>query len=148
MATVRSAYPVSEFGKAAAIVTCPLARAVATPLPSIVAMFSFRLVQLIESDIALPFASCASAVNVCVAPTPERETPAGVTVTSAASCSTVMEAEPEMSSVVAVTVAIPFARAVTSPDEVTVAVFSSEDVQVNVLPLISPPWASRATAVI
>jgi hypothetical protein len=55
-------------------------------------------------------------------------------------------AAPSIASAVAVIVTDPFATAVTSPDELTIARLSSDDDQVNVLPEIVSPFASSAVA--
>ena len=56
-------------------------------------------------------------------------------------------AEPWTPSVVAAMVADPFAMAVTRPEALTVAMFASDDDQVNVLPEIAVPFASCALGV-
>ena len=90
--------------------------------------------------IAFPLESKASADMRAVSPTDDRVTLSGETSTCAACCDTVTDAVPEAVPAVAVTVALPFWTAVTTPLAPTDATPPSLLAQVTETPLIAWPF--------
>jgi predicted flap endonuclease-1-like 5' DNA nuclease len=128
----------------------------AVPLPTAVTRPELLTVATPSSDdaqlnvvpsILFPLASCALAASCTVSPSELSDAVSGSTSTLAGVCATVIEAEPETPAVEAVTSAVPFPTAVTSPAELTAAQFSSDDDHVKETPVMALPLASRAVAV-
>jgi hypothetical protein len=98
--------------------------------------------------IALPRESCAVAFS-CTVPPMVSGPVGGAIVIVAMACWTATAVEPVSvpPTSVAVTVALPFATAVTTPEDETVATFAFEVDQVNDLPATASPLEFFATAV-
>ncbi len=86
---------------------------------------------------ACPFASNAPADSRTVSPRAPRLAVSGVTVTELTAWATVTAALPEADPEVAVTVALPLATAVTSPDALTVATAAAPLAQITAAPAIA-----------
>jgi hypothetical protein len=152
--TVRLAVPVTP-STLAEIVLVPPATGVAdvvTPLAGLtVAVPGVPLTQLnVFPLITFPFASRADPANTCPGPPAVRVAVLGVTTTVAVAWATVRLAVPLMPSTLAEIVLVPFATAVAvvvAPlAGLTVAVPGVPLVQLNVFPLSTFPFASRASA--
>src|SRR6266849_1749698 len=132
----------------AVIVALPTPCAVTNPVLFTVATAVLFVVQVIRRPVSgLPLASRGVAVNCPVCPT-VRLRVAGVTLTDATGTSvTVMVAVPLLPSLVAVMVAVPAPRAVTSPVAFTVATAELLVVHVTTRPVSGLPLASRGVAV-
>jgi hypothetical protein len=127
----------------------------AVPVPTAVTSPELLTVTTPSSDetqanvalaIAFPLASCALAASCTVSPSDVSDAESGATSTLAGVWSTVIDAAPDTPAVEAVTVAVPFSPALTSPDEFTATQSSSDDDHVKETPAIVAPLASRAVA--
>ena len=130
---------------AAVIVARPSARAVTSPWTSTDAIDVSEEVQVNGALIAFPLASCAAASNGAALPKSEKVKLSGETETLATCCSTVIVAEAEAPSLVAVMVAVPLARPVTTPPVSTATTEESDVVHLNSA-LIPFPLGSCAAA--
>src|SRR6266849_6248731 len=132
----------------AVTVAVPAATAVTRPVPLTVATAGSALVQVTTRSVSgFPAPSRAVAVSCPVWPTVSPRL-GGVTLTGATGTGvTVIVAEPLWPSLVAVTVAVPAATAVTRPVALTVATAGSALVQVTTRSLSGFPAPSRAVAV-
>jgi len=132
----------------AVTVAKPAARAVTRPVALTLAMVVSLLVHVTVRPVSvLPFASFRVAVSCAVWPTCTLGD-AGLTVTVATgTIVTVIVDVPLFPSLVAVTVAVPPARAVTSPLALTRAIVVSLLLHVTVRPMSGLPLASFGVAV-
>ncbi len=100
----------------------------------------------VRPDSTLPLASRAVAVNTCVPPTATAAV-AGLSETAATGgCRIVTVTVPDLPSLVAVTVAVPAAKAVTRPVVLTLAFVESEVVQLTTRDRSTAPLASSVDA--
>src|SRR5260221_4163564 len=134
--TVTARLAVADFApNVAAMVTAPVATPVATPLSSMIAIEASLEVQATAvAGIVWPFESTAAAVNVVVAPRSMLAL-GGVTAMLSGACETVTVTRPAATPTLAVMSAVPFATAVTSPLELTVATDASLEAQLGVTPV-------------
>lgn len=98
------------------------------------------------SATAYPFASVGVASSRTVSSTDSSRTAAGETATAVTSCATVISAVPDASPAEAVTVAVPWPAARTSPAESTAATAPSLLVHDTVTPVMICPLWSRTSA--
>jgi hypothetical protein len=132
----------------AVIVVLPLAMPVTRPPCDTEALVGSELVHTTARPVrTLPLASLDVAVNCCVLPAPTVAV-AGVTTTVATGGGdTVMTAELDLPSLVAVIVALPAAIAVARPVALTLTLVESDVAQVTARPASALPLASRVEAV-
>jgi len=129
------------------IVAFPTALAVTSPaLDTVALVVSDELHSRSRPDSVCPALSFNVAVSCWVAPM-ARVAVAGLTVTEATGTKRVIVAVADLPSLVAVIVALPTARAVTSPVLETTALVVSDELQVTVRPVRVPPALSFNVAV-
>jgi hypothetical protein len=144
--TVTTAVPLAD-PEVAVIVSVPLATAVTSPPDDTVAIDVLDDAQVtVVPDMVAPPASFTVAARVTVSPTDTRVFVLGASVTLEAAWVTVTAAVPLTDPDVDVIVAVPFATAVTSPADETVAVASLDVAHVTAAPEIAVPPASCTAA--
>ena len=125
----------------------PLATAVTSPDEETVAIVvSDEAHVTVAPDMVVPPASFTVAVILIVSLHSENVCELGDSVTLDATCVMVTTAVPLAEPEVAVIVSVPFATAVTSPADETVAIVVSDDAHVTVAPEIAVPPASLTVA--
>ena len=145
--TVTDAVALTE-AEVAVIVAVPSATEVTRPADETVAMEVLdELHVTVAPAIVLSFASFTVGDSVAVSASEVKVRLVGDRVTDAAVWATVTDAVAVAEPDVAVIVAVPFAIAVTSPADDTVAIVVSDDAHVTVAPEITVPPESFTVAV-
>jgi len=126
----------------------PLATAVTTPtLLTVTVVVSLDDHVRLPAGISEPPASRTVAVTVAVSPAAANTRESGESVIETATCWIEAFAFADADPDVAVMVAVPFATAVTRPDEDTVATEADDELHVTLAPLIVAPFWSLTVAV-